>query len=36
LVAIDAQFAEGLDVLETALARVSAAAPAKQLVTSNS
>ncbi|HEY1422585.1 MAG TPA: 4-aminobutyrate--2-oxoglutarate transaminase [Candidatus Acidoferrum sp.] len=36
LVATDAQFAEGLDVLETALAHVSAAAPAKQLVTSNS
>lgn len=35
LVVTDEQFSEGLDVLEAALARVSAAAPQKQLVTSN-
>jgi 4-aminobutyrate aminotransferase/(S)-3-amino-2-methylpropionate transaminase len=36
LVVTDEQFAEGLDVLEAALAHVSVAAPQKQLVTSNS
>ncbi len=36
LVVTDAQFAEGLDVLEAALAHVSNAAPQKLLVTSNS
>jgi len=35
LVVTDDQFDEGLDVLESALAHVSAAAPQKQLVTSN-
>jgi 4-aminobutyrate aminotransferase / (S)-3-amino-2-methylpropionate transaminase / 5-aminovalerate transaminase len=35
LVVTDAQFDEGLDVLESALAHVSAAAPRRQLVTSN-
>ena len=35
LVVTDEQFAEGLDVLEAALAHVSAAAPHKQLITSN-
>jgi 4-aminobutyrate aminotransferase/(S)-3-amino-2-methylpropionate transaminase len=36
LVVTDAQFEEGLDVLEAALAHVSTAAPQRQLVTSNS
>src|SRR5579863_1061067 len=36
LVVTDAQFEEGLDVLEAALAHVSAGAPQQQLVTSNS
>ena len=36
LVLTDAQFDEGLDVLEAALAHVSSAAPQEQLVTSNS
>ncbi|HEY6128875.1 MAG TPA: 4-aminobutyrate--2-oxoglutarate transaminase [Candidatus Acidoferrum sp.] len=35
LIVTDEQFDEGLDVLEAALAHVSAAAPEKQLVTSN-
>jgi len=35
LVVTDEQFDEGLDVLEAALAHVSAGAPQKQLVTSN-
>jgi 4-aminobutyrate aminotransferase / (S)-3-amino-2-methylpropionate transaminase / 5-aminovalerate transaminase len=35
LVVTDEQFAEGLDVLEAALAHVSAAAPRKELATSN-
>jgi 4-aminobutyrate aminotransferase/(S)-3-amino-2-methylpropionate transaminase len=35
LVVTDAQFEEGLDVIEAALAHVSTAAPAQQLVTSN-
>ena len=35
LVVSDTEFDEGLDVLDAALAHVSAAAPAKQLVTSN-
>jgi 4-aminobutyrate aminotransferase/(S)-3-amino-2-methylpropionate transaminase len=36
LIVTDAQFDEGLDVLEAALAHVSTGAPQKQLVTSNS
>jgi hypothetical protein len=36
LVVTDAQFEEGLDVLEGALAYVSEAAPQRQFVTSNS
>ncbi len=36
LVVTDAQFEEGLDVLEAAMAHVTAGAPQKQLVTSNS
>jgi len=36
LVVTDAQFEEGLDVLEGALANVSEAAPQRQFVTSNS
>jgi acetylornithine/succinyldiaminopimelate/putrescine aminotransferase len=35
LVVTDEQFDEGLDVLEAALTHISAAAPQKQLVTSN-